>query len=157
VKRKRVVIIVLMILILAPLGGLALLGVLSRKAPTLGASNGQLKPCPEGSQNCVCSQSESNRIAPFSFQGSGEQALNRLEGIIARQPGATVVERSPTYLRAEFQSRIFRFIDDVEFLAVADENVLHVRSASRVGRSDLGANRKRVESLRTQFDAATAR
>ena len=144
----------LALLVLLPVVGLVILSVLSRKAPVLGVSNGRLMPCPAGSHNCVCSQSPEKSVAPFSCSGEQEEALARLDEIISLWPGAKVIERSPTYLRAEFRSQILQFIDDVEFLAAPDETVLHVRSASRVGRSDLGANRRRIEALRDRFEAA---
>ena len=147
----------LALLVLLPVVGLVILGVRSRKAPVLGVSNGRLTPCPADSRNCVCSQSPGDSIAPISYSGKGDEALARLEEIISQWPGATVIERSPTYLRAEFRSQIFQFIDDVEFLAAPDEGVLHVRSASRVGRSDLGANRRRIEALRDRFHAVETR
>jgi len=63
-----------------------------------------------------------------------------------------IVTAGETYLHAEFTSAVFRFVDDVEFLLDDAEKVVHVRSASRVGHSDLGVNRKRVEALREAFE-----
>jgi uncharacterized protein (DUF1499 family) len=40
------------------------------------------------------------------------------------------------------------FVDDVEFLADRASGVVHVRSASRLGRRDFGVNRARIEELR---------
>ena len=65
-------------------------------------------------------------------------------------PRATIIEETGQYMHVEFRSRIFGFVDDVEFLV--DDRVIQVRSASRVGRSDLGVNRKRIEALRLQFN-----
>jgi len=155
---KRAVLVLLAVLPLVPVAGLALLSARSRKPPVLGVSEGRLKPCP-ASPNCVCSQSDDaeHRVPPFEYGGTAEQALDALNEVISRRSGALVVERGPTYLRAEFRSRLFRFIDDVEFAAGPDEGQLHVRSASRAGYSDLGANRARVESLRAEFREALAR
>ncbi len=146
----------LALLVLIPIGGLAVLSIRSRQAPTLGAVDGRLRPCPKGSQNCVCSQSEVNSIAPIPYSGSAEDALARMESLINTTAGGSVVERSPNYLHAEFRTRLFRFIDDVEILVDQGRGVLHVRSASRVGKSDLGANRERVELLRERFKAMKA-
>jgi uncharacterized protein (DUF1499 family) len=64
----------------------------------------------------------------------------------------TIVAEKEDYLHAEAKSLIFRFVDDVEFYFPVDQNIIHVRSASRVGQSDMGVNRKRVEEIRWRFD-----
>lgn len=76
-----------------------------------------------------------------------------MKSIILSEPRTRIVEEQPGYLHAVFTSLVFRFQDDVEILRDADAQVLHVRSASRVGHSDLGVNRKRVERLRQRFQA----
>ena len=81
----------------------------------------------------------------------GPAALARLKSKVLAQPRARITEARVGYFRAEFTSLIFRFVDDVEFLLDENEHVIHVRSASRVGHSDLGANRQRVERLRAAF------
>ncbi|MEO1134470.1 MAG: DUF1499 domain-containing protein, partial [Cyanobacteria bacterium J06639_1] len=62
-----------------------------------------------------------------------------------------VVERGDRYLYAEFTSKLMGFVDDVEFYADEAASVIHVRSASRLGKSDLGVNRKRIEAIRAQY------
>ena len=62
-----------------------------------------------------------------------------------------------TYLHAEFKSAVFRFVDDVEFFADEGAGVIQVRSAARVGNSDLGVNRKRLETIRALGSAPPAR
>jgi len=118
----------------------------------LGLVNQQLRPCPE-SPNCVCSQCESptHSIEPIRYSGSAEQARQRLVEILSRQRGCHIVKQEADYLHAEFRSLGFRFVDDVEFLIDSRQNVIQVRSASRVGYSDLGANRKRIEVLRKLY------
>ena len=145
------------LVVLIPIGGLAVLSILSRQAPPLGISEGRLRACPKGSLNCVCSQSDVNALSPIHYSGKADDALERMESIISASPGGSVVDRAPNYLHAEFRTRFFRFIDDVEILAEPEQSVLQIRSASRVGKSDFGANRERVESLRCQFEAATAK
>ena len=123
-----------------------------QQPPTLGATAGRLLPCPD-SPNCVCSQDPDadHQIAPLAFTGPGPAALARLKAVVLAQPRAKLTGERDGYLRAEFTSRIFRFVDDVEFLLDEPAKVIHVRSASRVGPSDLGVNRKRVEQLREAF------
>ena len=119
--------------------------------------NGKLRPCP-GTPNCVSSESDDpiSRIAPLPFSGSPEQAWSTLK-LVVREQGGTVHDEGKEYLWSTFTVPVFGFIDDVEFrlsTTNATEGVIHVRSASRLGISDLGVNRGRVEQLRTAFDKA---
>ncbi|MEZ6057385.1 MAG: DUF1499 domain-containing protein [Planctomycetaceae bacterium] len=125
----------------------------SRTRPSLGIVNGQLVPCPN-SPNCVCSESHTttptHAIKPIPFSGSPVDAFERLKRVVT-DSGGELYESTPDYFRAEFTSRIFRYVDDVEARLDAEGKVIHVRSSSRVGRSDLGANRQRIEQLRQGF------
>lgn len=113
----------------------------------------QLSPCPQ-SPNCVSSQSTDpdHFIEPLVYQATIEEAKARILKVIASLPRTRIVEEEPTYLHAECTSLIFRFTDDLEFAFDDTQKVIHVRSASRVGHSDLGANRKRVEAIRQRFN-----
>ncbi|MFO8038585.1 MAG: DUF1499 domain-containing protein [Sodalinema sp.] len=118
----------------------------------LGVTSGELAPCPS-SPNCVSSQSSDleHKTAPLPIQESPNQAIQRLQEILEAQDNAEIITAEPDYLYAEFTSNIMGFVDDVEFWADTDENVIQVRSASRLGESDLGVNRQRVESIRAKF------
>lgn len=127
----------------------------SGKRPgNLGARDGKLAPCPS-KPNCVCSQQENDahHVAPIAVSGSREQVMKRLEETLKAQPNARVITRSDGYLHAEFETPLMGFVDDVEFYLPADGQQLHVRSASRLGYSDMGVNRKRVEMLRKALAA----
>ena len=117
----------------------------------MGAPEGRLTPCPD-KPNCVNSQ-ESGRsfVAPLAFADSAASALIRLQRILSSLPRTRVVETVENYVRAEVRSRIFGFVDDLEFLVDASAHRIHVRSASRVGYSDFGVNRARVEAIRVKF------
>jgi len=119
----------------------------------VGLVAGQLSPCP-GTPNCVCSEGKlvSSYIAPFIFDGMAQAAWQRLKHIIVVSGGNILTEEGD-YILASFTTRWLRFVDDVEFRMDADSHVIHVRSASRIGRSDLGANRNRVEMLRSLFNS----
>jgi len=138
-----------------PCVGLALLSFLAKAPEGLGVKNGRLVACPP-SPNCVSSQAETQQhwIAPLTPSSGDEQPIARLAGIVRNMRGGTVVQQSDTYLRAEFRSLIFRFCDDVEFFHDASQGQIHFRSASRVGHSDLGVNRKRMEDIRRLFEAS---
>ncbi|MCA9004344.1 MAG: DUF1499 domain-containing protein [Planctomycetaceae bacterium] len=133
---------------------LLILGInwMSKPATQPGAFEDRLAPCPD-SPNCVCSQdqSELHQIAPLTFTGDPTEARQRLLDILKQQKGCQVVDQEGDYVRAEFRSFLFRFVDDVEFLFDSRQNVVQVRSASRIGHSDLGVNRKRIETIRTLF------
>ena len=121
-----------------------------RRPDNLGVTNGRFARC-KRSPNCVSSQADpSDRehyIAPIAYAGS----MAELRKLIESLPLATVIRAEGNYLYAEFRTPILRFIDDVEFLLA--ENMIHVRSASRLGRRDFGANRKRIEALRALMRA----
>ncbi|MCC6533841.1 MAG: DUF1499 domain-containing protein [Burkholderiales bacterium] len=120
----------------------------------LGVTAGRLKPCPT-TPNCVHSQSAGRaHIDPLVFRGNADAALRGVRSILAAMPRVRVVEHTDDYLRAEASSRWLGFIDDVEFLLDPDASVIHVRSAARMGYSDFGVNRARVERIRAAFAAA---
>lgn len=112
----------------------------------------QLAACPER-PNCVSSREvgSSHYIEPLSYQGGIEEARQRLLTVIAGFPRSRVIEDTGAYLRTTFTSFLFRFTDDVEFQFEEGEKRIHMRSASRVGYSDLGANRRRCEAIRERF------
>ena len=118
-----------------------------RRPTNLGAKDGRLAPC-KRSPNCVSSQADpgdrEHYIAPIAFSGS----MDAVRAAIAALPLVTVVKAEGDYLYAEFRTPLMRFVDDLELLHEKDRSLLHVRSASRLGRRDFKANRKRVERLR---------
>jgi len=130
-------------------GGLALASRLAEDRSAAGGRvAGHLTPCPE-TPNCVCSENgPGESIEPFPFRGDPEAALARLLALVQADPRATVETVEESYVHAVFRSDLFGFPDDLELRLDRDAGVIHVRSASRIGHSDLGANRKRVETLR---------
>jgi uncharacterized protein (DUF1499 family) len=131
-----------------------LIGCSGTRPDVLGVRDRKLLPCPS-SPNCVSSQApdEGHRIAPIPYTGPERDAWSRLIDIITTLPRTKVITDSGTYLHVEFTSLIFRFVDDVEFLADDAAKVIHVRSASRVGRSDFGVNRRRIETIRARWQS----
>lgn len=113
---------------------------------------GQFAPCPD-SPNCVSTQSpdEKHVIDPIPYVRNKDEAKKRLLQIIHSMPRSRVVADNQDYLHVEFTSRIFRFVDDTEFYLAVEDAMIHFRSASRMGYSDLGANRKRMETIRSRF------
>lgn len=132
------------------LGVLGLVGCAGERPDNLGAKEGILTPCP-GSPNCVSSQAadERHRIAPLAFSGDPDAAFARLKRVLSGRSDTTVVDDLPDYLRVELRTMLF--VDDGEFLLDRTNTIIHVRSASRLGYSDLGKNRSRLEAIRSQF------
>ena len=125
------------------------------RVPTLGVESDRLTPCPD-SPNCVNSQSQNDDehfITPIKYTGTRQAARERLLEIIHNTRRTRILRSTEKYIRVEYTSLFFRFVDDVEFY-FPEEPVIHVRSASRLGYSDLGANRKRVEDIRKRFSGA---
>ena len=125
----------------------------SGTVPQLGIEAGELKKCPE-SPNCVNSQAkdEEHSIEPIVLLGSPQEVKNVLESSINSFDNSKITFSDSSYIRAEFTSSIFRFVDDVEFYFPSEgegETTVHLRSASRLGHSDLGVNRERIEKIRT--------
>lgn len=132
-----------------------MVGCSGSRPSAIGVSAGRLAACPD-SPNCVSSQSSDRRhaIDPLRFEGTAEKARERLIGVVSGMKRARIVVAEERYLRAEFTSALFRFVDDTEFLLDDGTKTIHVRSASRVGSSDFGVNRKRVEEIRSRFLSA---
>ena len=115
----------------------------------------ELSPCPD-SPNCVSSLASDPRhfIEPIRYTGPADAAMQRLVGIVLAMPRTTRIREEGGYLHTEVRSFLFRFVDDLELSLDVDNGVIHVRSASRSGYSDLGVNRRRVERLRRRFHDA---
>ncbi|MGG5872924.1 DUF1499 domain-containing protein [Pseudomonas peli] len=130
---------------------LVLLSACSGTAPdNLGIREGRLTACPD-SPNCVNSQASDERhaIEPLPLKGSAEETQARLKALLSEEPRVTLVEEAPGYLRAEFSSKLMRFVDDVEFMIGGA--AVDVRSASRLGYADFDVNRERIEHLRQRL------
>lgn len=112
-----------------------------------------LSPCPQ-KPNCVSSvNSEKSRyVAPLQYSGSAETARTILLKLLNSLEGAQVLTSDEQYIHAEFVSPIFKFIDDVEFVVEENSRTIQLKSASRVGTYDFGANRKRITRIRDLFE-----
>ena len=144
-------------IILAIIAALLLgLGLMARQAPDLGRVEGKLRPCPD-KPNCVCSDIPPENqlrhaIAPIVIRGhEGRKAWALFHSSILAS-GGVMMHATDTYLHAEFTSMIFRFVDDVEARLDEASGQIHLRSASRIGHSDFGANRRRMENIVRVFE-----
>jgi len=158
---KWLVIAVLLLVVVAVAAGQ--LGFLQGTAPAdLGVRDGKLKP-PSMTENSVTSQAalypdhpqrKYADIAPLALKGDGPATIAKIKTIVEGMDGAKVIKSESGYLYAQFTTKLMKYVDDVEFWFDAAANAIQVRSASRVGRGDLGVNRKRVEAVRSALAAA---
>ena len=136
----------------------ALGGCAHPAAPALGSAGGRLALCPN-TPNCVSSQAAASdahhRVEPLAWTGTRKEAQLRLRAVVEAMPRARVVAEEDGYLRAEFTSGLWKFVDDLELVLDAESHSIDVRSASRQGSNDLGVNRARVEELRRHWRAAS--
>jgi len=132
---------------------LAYLGQISKSGKATGLVDGKLSPCP-GNPNCVCSEyprAADHAIEALDLHGlTPAAALRKLTDIIEAQNGSIETARED-YIAATFASALFGFVDDFEIRIDTVAGLIHLRSGSRVGTSDIGANRKRVELIRHSY------
>ncbi len=126
-----------------------------KRPGNLGVKNGKLAVC-SGKPNSVSSQADPgdkyHSIAPLKFTRDAKAAMQRLVKVVQAQPRTEIIQQDDGYLYAEFSTALMGYVDDVEFQLMPEQKLIHVRSASRLGHSDLGVNRKRVEALRAEFE-----
>ena len=118
----------------------------------IGVTDGKLASCP-ASPNCVVSQGadEEHAIAPIAYTTNRQTARQNLTDILGVVPRTKVVTQSDDYILAESESRLMGFVDENEFYFPKGESVIQVRAAARLGESDLGVNRRRIEQIRLAF------
>ena len=140
---------------LPALGLITLLSGMVCAATGVNDMTDRLESCP-ASPNCVSSDDTGSLhgIPPLQVIGESELAWTALVKYLEQAPEFTIIENTGGYLHAEARTRILRFVDDDEFLARPEDNIIAMRSASRLGYSDLGTNRRRLENLRSALVAA---
>ncbi|NOQ36752.1 MAG: DUF1499 domain-containing protein [Methylococcaceae bacterium] len=118
------------------------------------AALNKLPLCPN-SPNCVSSQAQTNDkehyIEPFKIISTSEDVWSALKETLKSEARTIINKEADDTLQAEVTSLIFRFVDDLHIILDKDAKLIHIRSASRTGYSDLGVNRKRVETLRLKL------
>jgi len=121
----------------------------SNRPTNLGIRDGKLNPC-SSKPNCCCSQYQDNShyVEPIKADASQGDAMEQLSLAVSSLPSATIITQTDNYIHAECKSKLLGFVDDLEVLWEKDQQFFQVRSASRLGYSDMGINRRRVEKLR---------
>lgn len=157
-KRVKMLVIVIAIAIVIGFGGVIAMNAASSPPEGVGLPGNQLAPCPN-KPNCVSTiaADADHAIEPFPLADTEQRTMELLASSVSELPNSRSVLSKDNYLHFEVRSSLLRFVDDVEFLIDPEKNVVQVRSASRVGRSDFGVNRKRIEELRKRYEAALSR
>ncbi len=129
-------------------------GCSGKRPDEMGIGPSGIRDCPK-SPNCVSSQAKGGQhaIVPFRLAGDPATSWSLIRDMIAAMPRWSIVTVTDSYIHVECKSRIFRFVDDLELYYNSSNNIISIRSASRLGYSDFGVNRRRVERLRTQLRA----
>ncbi|MBX2865500.1 MAG: DUF1499 domain-containing protein [Leptolyngbyaceae cyanobacterium MAG.088] len=133
-------------------------GVFTGTPPTdIGIHDAQLISCPT-SPNCVSSSAgdDEHYIAPIAYSAQKDAVRDKLVAIIKNQPRTNIIEQTDSYILVEFTSRLMGFVDDAEFYFLPDEKTIAMRSAARLGESDLGVNRRRLEQFRLALQSLGA-
>ena len=125
---------------------------MTKSKKPIGIVNGKLHPCPK-SPNCVSTQATENKhkINPINFSGSLNEAKDKIVNIISSLKRSKIITNKDNYIHAEFRTATFKFVDDVEFLFDESEKIIHFRSRARLGYSDMGVNRKRMETIGNMY------
>ena len=125
---------------------------MTKKPKRVGIIDGKFHPCPS-SPNCVSTQStdEKHKMEPLKFEGSLEEVKSKIINIIKSLKRSKIITDAENYLHIEFRTAVWRFVDDVEFYFDDTEKNIHFRSAARLGYSDMGVNKKRMENIKISF------
>jgi uncharacterized protein (DUF1499 family) len=133
-----------------------LLSCAGTRPTNLGVSDSKLAPCPP-SPNCVSSDADgdtdgdTHKVSAFVLDTPSAEAWQVARELVSKLPRTHIIKEEPEYLHAECASALFGFVDDLELHLRSSKGIIAVRSASRLGHSDFGVNRQRVETLRSSF------
>ena len=144
---------VLGLVILATLGLFYIFGVLSKSGKADGTLEDKLTSCPD-SPNCVCSEYKNDTkhyIEPIQLSNPLPNDPYNILKKTAESMGGKLQQEGSHYLAYTFTSTIFRYVDDFEIKIDPNTKTIHLRSASRIGYSDAGVNKKRTEQFKKLF------
>lgn len=119
----------------------------------VGIVDGKFYPCPN-TPNCVSTQAidAKHKMSPIKYSGTLSEAKEKIINIVNSLKRSKIIANTENYIHAEVRTAIFKFVDDVEFLFDDSEKFIQFRSRARVGYSDMGVNRKRMEKIREIFN-----
>jgi len=127
-------------------------GLMAKSKKPIGILNGKFHPCPK-SPNCVSTHATNvkQKMNPIKFSGSLNEAKIKIIDIISSLKRSKIITNKENYIHAEFRTATFKFVDDVEFLFDDSQKIIHFRSRARSGYSDMGVNRKRMETIGNMY------
>jgi len=100
--------------------------------------------------NCINSQSGRGAQASEPISANAEQ-WQQLKAWIAQQQDWQISVDDGNFLQAIIKTPIMKFRDDIQLLFLPEDQLIQVRSSSRIGISDLGTNARRIKTLRDQL------
>ena len=126
---------------------------MTKSKKPIGIVDGKFYPCPN-TPNCVSTQaiSKEHKIEPIQYSGTLKETKDKVIQILTSLKRSKIITNKENYIHAEFRTATFRFVDDVEFLFEDSEKVIHFRSRARLGYSDMGVNRKRMERISEMYE-----
>lgn len=149
----KILLILIILLILCGTTYFIYLGFKSQTGEAIGMVNSQLSPCP-GTPNCICSEypaDQAHYIEAIQLNSENESIIQDTIKNSIEKTGGVISNVETNYISATYTSSIFRYVDDFEIRIDIENNLIHIRSASRVGRSDFGANLKRINAFKQQL------
>ena len=134
-------------------GAMIFLGCSGTRPSHVAKGQGMLAPCPQ-TPNCVSTTAEdkASAIEPLTYYSNTKTAMEKLVRITRSMQRTKIITQTENYLYVEYTSAVWRFVDDVEFSFDEEKKIIHFRSASRLGKSDLGVNRNRMKEVRKRFN-----
>lgn len=146
---KSILILIALAVVLA-FAAMVLMGVMSKSGSAPGLVEGKLSPCPQ-SPNCVCTEyaeDQAHFIEPVSYGNANIKIVRSMIRKAIDSSGGTMAHERDNYFAATYRSSLFGFVDDLEVRIDESQKLIHIRSASRVGHSDMGVNKMRAMELR---------
>jgi uncharacterized protein (DUF1499 family) len=129
--------------------------LISKTPENLGIKDGRLAPCKK-TPNCVSTQADpldkQHFIPPIRYETTKTEARQKIIKALQNIGGKTkIITQKPDYIHAENRSPTMGYIDDIEIYFEEHSKKIHIRSASRLGYSDFGMNRKRIQQIQSHF------
>lgn len=149
----KIIIILIIGALLLVLFYFSFLAYKSHKGAAPGLTNNQLSPCPD-TPNCLNSEYPNDTahfIDAMTFKNESRTEISQQIQHVIKNTGGTITQVTNNYIAAEFSTQLFRYVDDFEIRIDNEANLIHFRSASRVGKSDFGTNLKRIEMIKREL------
>ncbi len=120
----------------------------------VGTQDGTFSPLPN-SPNAVSSQTfdESRRVDPLPVLATLEATRNAIINSLSEMGQNKIVQSKGPYIHVVFTSAQMGYNDDVELWIAQEDGQIHYRSQSRIGYSDMGANKARYDRFKRLYES----